>query len=143
MNNNGQMTDVAAQFGAERLPVRDGLYRVGSPPRTVLWREELEIGEPFELDGSEMDTVIDIFCEAALPDGYLVCGEGSWGSEGFFARLATDRSLIWVVYLEHGNPFISIDVMGRTATITNNLDRTVTIDLDNPNFTSLPRGSES
>jgi hypothetical protein len=70
--------------------------------------------------------------ETALPDGLLCAGEGSHGSEGFFARLDAARGLVWVCYLSESNPFAEVAVEGGSATVTSTSGLGVTVDLDAP-----------
>ena len=72
---------------------------------------------------------------APLPDGgSLTCGEGALGSFGFFARRDARGDVVWAVMLTVSNPFVRIDVDGTTATFTNNLGRSLSIDLTDPFF---------
>jgi hypothetical protein len=73
---------------------------------------------------------------AELPDGsgYACCGDGSHGSEGFFARLDRGRNLVWVEALGDSNPFERATVEGSMATFTNNLGNSITVDLADPDF---------
>ncbi|BCJ68331.1 hypothetical protein [Polymorphospora rubra] len=82
---------------------------------------------------------IDETARLALPDGSgsLICGAGAHGSEGFFARVCGQEELVWVVFLLHGNPFERIGVSGSTATFSNNLDRSVDVDLRQPLFRTI------
>jgi hypothetical protein len=54
--------------------------------------------------------------------------------EAFFARLDPQGVPIWVAFMTHSNPFQQVHVDGTVATFTNNLDRSVVIDLDQPDF---------
>ena len=99
----------------------------------------LEFGEEFDLAAlldadPEWVTSIDVTRETALPArrGYLCCGEGSHGSEGFFARLDENRELLWVVYLEQSNPFDSISTDGTNGTFGSTSGLSVTVNLDTP-----------
>lgn len=70
----------------------------------------------------------------ATQQGSVCCGEGPMGSDGFFARLDPDGMPVWVVFMTNSNPFLHVRVDGAVATFTNNLDRSVAIDLDLPDF---------
>ena len=67
--------------------------------------------------------------EVPIPDGLLCAGEGSHGSEGFFARLDADWNLVWVAHFQESNPFDEITVHGDQATFTSTSGGTVTVDL--------------
>ncbi|MEU5837297.1 hypothetical protein ABZ820_27005 [Streptomyces diacarni] len=128
-----------------RLPIRDAMYvrtaegidafevvtSPGEPGKLVL-------SEPFELESllaespdwtSEVDGQQQLALEAG---GVLWAGEGSHGSEGFFARLTAERSLLWAVFLEDSNPFTEIHLKGRVATFTSTADVVVTLNVDDP-----------
>ncbi|MFD3455852.1 hypothetical protein ACFWVC_27200 [Streptomyces sp. NPDC058691] len=132
---------------AGEVPARDGLYRADGTafdahidgPRLSAFR----IGEPFDLAallaGSPgLVTSADPHPRgtAELPDGtgYVCCGDGSLGSEGFFARLDSDGDLMWVVVLGQSNPFVLAQAEGPHATFTNNLGHALTVDLTAPVF---------
>jgi hypothetical protein len=131
---------------AGTAPARDGLYRVDGLATAVdVDGPELswfDLGPPLDLDDvlADPDHVmkIDIFAEAELPDGSVVCGDGAHGSEGFFARLDADGALVWIVPLGDSNPFMKVKIDGATATFTNNLDNSITVDLDSPQFALSP-----
>jgi hypothetical protein len=102
-----------------------------------------DVGGPFDLEGflaedSEWLTSADPHPRgfAELPDGagYVCCGDGAHGSEGFFARLDKDKNLVWLVSLLDSNPFEKAEVHGTLATFTNNLGNSVVIDLTDPHF---------
>ena len=54
-------------------------------------------------------------------EGYLCCGEGAHGSEGFFARLDPNERLVWVAYFEESNPFVNIKITDDHVTFETNL----------------------
>ena len=90
---------------AENLPIQDGLYRADGAVYGVQLDASIEGGlkilAPFSLEEflschPDMVTSIDTTLEIPLPHslGYVCCGEGSYGSEGFFGRLDQHRKLI-------------------------------------------------
>ncbi|WP_139273992.1 hypothetical protein [Saccharopolyspora flava] len=64
----------------------------------------------------EETTSFDITRKVPIDAGFLCCGDGSFGSEGFCGQLDGDGELKWVVYLEECNPFVEIAVEGEFAT---------------------------
>ncbi|MFH8488715.1 hypothetical protein [Streptomyces longisporoflavus] len=134
---------ISALWDSEQLPIRDGLYlasgvsyavRGGSTPS-----EGLEILDEFDLEAVMREdpdwvTSFDITREVELPGpgGYLCCGEGSYGSEGFFARIDQDRRLVWVVYLEESNPFTGVEVEGSRAVFTSSSGVRISVDVNRP-----------
>ncbi|WP_446215808.1 hypothetical protein [Micromonospora sp. IBHARD004] len=121
-------------------PGVSGLYRVDGSAHIV--RSDgpdlsfIRIGGAFDLDDllsadPEEVAQIDESARVKLPDGsgFLCCGEGAHGSEGFFARLDPQENLIWMVFLRNGNPIIRIGIGGSRATFSNNLGRSISIDL--------------
>lgn len=128
---------------ADNLPVRDGLYRADGAAYHVQVDTSVEgnlkVLAPFSLEAftshyPDMITVIDTTLEKALPDGsgYLCCGEGSYGSEGFFGRIDQCRDLVWVVYLENSNPFISARIDGSSVAFTSSAGVTIKVNLGSP-----------
>ncbi|SCG37568.1 hypothetical protein [Micromonospora zamorensis] len=136
---------IARLWLADNLPIRDGLYRADGLTRAVRAGPStpggLALLEPFDLEAwllanPEWHTTIITTIELPLPDGsgYLCCGEGSYGSEGFFARLDQLNMLVWVVYLEDSNPFVDAAIHGPHATVRSSSRLSVTVDLTSPEF---------
>jgi hypothetical protein len=130
---------------AETLPIRSALYRADGTSIAVRFQPSVPGGlsllEPFSLEAAmrvdpDYVTQIDTTVQQELSGdaGYLVCGYGSYGSEGFFGRLDSDKRLIWVVYLENCNPFISVSVESTFATFKSSSGVTITVDLETPEF---------
>lgn len=97
----------------------------------------ISILEPFDLDErlsiapdwvSEVDGL-----ELALEDGgFLWHGDGSNGSEGFIARVNSDRSLMWVIFFTASNPFTRAELAGNYATLRSTSGVVITVDIDDP-----------
>jgi hypothetical protein len=66
--------------------------------------------------------------------GYVCCGEGAHGSEGYFARIDQSDNLVWVVFMRNSNPFERIEFSGSKVKIINNLGNFVLLDLADPVF---------
>lgn len=127
-------------------PAIDGLYRVGAPPRSVEYDNAalswFEVGPPLDFDPGELEELdsddefeLDGVPRAATPDGGAVWGgEGSHGSEGFFAREDAAGNVVWAVVMAESNPFVTVSVDGQVATFVNNLGNAVTVRLDDPHF---------
>ena len=105
--------------------------------------DALKILAPFSLEKflarhPDMVTSIDVTLEKLLPPGvgYLCCGEGSYGSEGFFGQLDQHRNLVWVVYLEASNPFVGVSMSNTSATFMSSAGASITVDLRAPEFNS-------
>jgi hypothetical protein len=127
------------------LPIKSGLYRADGTARAarVDSRQSgsLELLESFSLEAvlardPEYISHIDVTLERELCDGSgcLVCGEGSYGSEGFFGRLDEDGCLVWVVYLEDSNPFTNVMVESTLAVFTSTSGLAVRVDLGSHPF---------
>ncbi|MFC4030753.1 hypothetical protein ACFO3J_04640 [Streptomyces polygonati] len=139
------MSRISELWFAGEAPGRDGLYRADGSARVVeidgaklSW---FDLGIPLDLNALLAEvpdevTEIDVSAEAELPDcsGYVCCGDGAHGSEGFFARLDRDRNLVWLVSLRDSNPFMKVAVDGSLATFTNNLGNSVVVDLAEADF---------
>ncbi|SEE21879.1 hypothetical protein [Streptomyces sp. TLI_105] len=141
------MSRIAELWAAGDVPEWDGLYRADGSAREVeidsaalSW---FDLGAPLDLeellrgDPEGMTTYgIHPDCFAELPDGSgFVCGgDGAHGSEGFFARLDTDRNLVWVVSMGDSNPFEKVEVHGTAARFFNSLGNSIEIDLTDHDF---------
>ncbi|GAA2411048.1 hypothetical protein GCM10010420_44880 [Streptomyces glaucosporus] len=122
-----------------RLPVRDGAYDATGRAWDVVVDPAapggLLIADEFSLDAfldarPDWVTAVDPTVEEQVGrgGGFLCCGEGSYGSEGFIARLDPRRKLLWAVYLEDSDPFVSIDLRNDTARFRSSSGVTVTVD---------------
>lgn len=99
------------------LPVKDAIYfsngdsfhlRIQLYPTPVLHKGDSFSLISFYKENENEITNIDILKEVKLSNGFYCCvGDGSYGSEGFVACLDEKRNLLWVVYSEISNPFIS------------------------------------
>ncbi|MFD8724070.1 hypothetical protein ACFV2H_40475 [Streptomyces sp. NPDC059629] len=140
-------TTIVELWRSGRAPAWDGLYRAdGSARSAQVDGDELswfELGEPLDLDAllaASPDHVTEVGVPpdrvTALRDGsgYVGCGEGALGADGFFARFDEDHDVVWLVFLSDSNPFERVSVDGSLATFTNNLGNTLTVDLDDPDF---------
>jgi hypothetical protein len=123
-----------------RLPIEDAVFYADGRSVAVevseaglVAVEEFDLAEVLAEDPEWLATV-DVTGEHELPDGagFLVRGEGAYGSEGFFGRLDGRRELVWVCYLSEGNPFVDIAVDDGTATFTSTSGVSVTVDIDRP-----------
>jgi hypothetical protein len=113
-------TTLTQLWEREELLICDALYLIDGRAFAIELDEQapggLKVDDPFDLDAllranPEWVTSFDISKKVELGNGgYVCCGEGSWGSEGIFARLSPDGKPVWVVYLERSNPFIEIVV---------------------------------
>lgn len=130
---------IVALWQEGQLPIEDGVffaddrtYAVEVEDGRLVAVEELDLAEVLAEDPTWV-TTIDITGEVELPAGGFLCvGEGSHGSEGFFARLDEEHQLVWVCYLSESNPFKTVTYETSTATVTSTSGVTVTVDLDNP-----------
>jgi hypothetical protein len=133
-------TSIVDLWAAGCLPIKSALYRADGAARSV----RVDRGQPGRLKLLEVFSVeaflaadpecvshIDVTVERVLPDnsGYLFCGEGSYGSEGFFGRLDSGKRLVWVVYLENDNPFVGVFVESTFAIFTSTSGLAVGVDL--------------
>lgn len=123
------MSDITTLWSSARLPIEDGLYFADE--RGLRLVESFDLGELLAED-PEWLTSIDITREFCVPGGYACAGEGSHGSEGFFARLDENHSLIWVCYLAESNPFDELTVEASTLTATSTSGLSITLSLDDP-----------
>lgn len=134
------ITSIERLWLAGSLPIQDGLYRADGSAYGVQVDSSVEGGlkilGPFGLEGflsrhPDMVTSIDITLEKPLPHwmGYLCCGEGSYGSEGFFGQLDEQKNLVWVVYLENSSPFVDVSVSNDTATFTSSAGTLIAVNL--------------
>jgi hypothetical protein len=142
-------TSIVDLWRAGKLPIRAGLYRADGAAIVARYDPNspggLSLLDQFSLEAvmradPDYVTHIDITVkhELACGGGCLVAGEGSYGSEGFFARIDAANMLIWVVYLEDSNPFVNVTVESTFATFTSSSGLVITIDLEASEFHPNP-----
>jgi hypothetical protein len=137
------MTDFGALVRSGSVPNVEGFFRADGTVRRVDYDGPrlswFKLGTPFVPQWEDdPDGLVDVDWAdrtvLASGLGSVCCGEGPMGADGFFARLDPDRVPIWVVFMTNSNPFLHVHVEGMVATFTNNLDRSVVIDLRLPDF---------
>jgi hypothetical protein len=136
------MTLISKLWEEKTLPIKDALYYGDGRSFFIKLKNEnptkIEIIEEFDLEdfyGKDRDwvTSIDITKEFNLTDGsYFCCGDGSNGSEGFFALLSAERKILWLIYLEFSNPFYDFYVEEHTAVVKSTSGLAIKINLKNP-----------
>ncbi len=132
------MAEIVRLWREEQLPVKDGVYFADGRSYAVeVVNGGLSVVEQFDLvevlaEDPGWVSSIDINRKVAAPGGFACAGEGSHGSEGFFARLDAEEQLVWVCYLSGCNPFDKLVVEGGRLKATSTLGLTVTVDLNAP-----------
>jgi hypothetical protein len=132
------MNEIQELWRDGRLPIEDGVffadgrsYAVDVAGSALQVVEEVNLTEILAEDPDWL-TSIDITRETPAPGGFVCAGEGSHGSEGFFARLDGDKNLIWVCYLSESNPFDKLTITDRRLTAVSTSGVAITVDLDAP-----------
>jgi len=141
------MNPIISLWENETLPIKDGLYFADGRSYEAIINSTTaagyEIANPINLDlfieeDSECISSFDTTKIVQLPgkNGFLCCGEGSFGSEGFFAHLASNKSLLWVFYFEYSNPFVEIQLAeeGEANFLTSN-GTSLKVKIANPELT--------
>ncbi|MGW6407269.1 hypothetical protein ACWF95_08875 [Streptomyces vinaceus] len=136
------MTAIERLWEDFQLPIRDALHCADGRSCDVELDSDVPNGlrvlAPFELDEmlesdpswvSSVDGLIEVDLASK---GLLWGGEGSYGSEGFIARLAPDRALVWAIFFTESNPFDRIQLSGNAATFRSTSGFDVTVDIDDP-----------
>lgn len=136
------MNLISKLWEEKTLPIKDALYYGDGRSFFIKLKNEnptkIEIIEEFDLKdfyGKDQDwvTSIDITKEFNLNDGsYFCCGDGSNGSEGFFALLSAERKILWLIYLEFSNPFYDLYFEEHTAVVKSTSGLEIKINLKNP-----------
>ncbi|MEU9010963.1 hypothetical protein AB0D12_14510 [Streptomyces sp. NPDC048479] len=136
------MTAIERLWEDFELPIRDALhfadghsYDVALDPDapsgfTVL--APFDLDEMLESDPSWKSSVDGLAAVDLGRKGLLWGGEGSYGSEGFIARLTVDRALIWAIFFVESNPFDRIQLSNNVATFSSTSGVEITVDIDDP-----------
>ncbi|MFD5390030.1 hypothetical protein ACFWMG_34945 [Streptomyces sp. NPDC127074] len=136
------MTTITELWEELQLPIRDALHFTDGQSFDVSLTSEsssgLTVQTPFDLntmlaEDPSWTSSVDGLVEADLGKrGLLWGGEGSYGSEGFIARLTTERSLVWAIFFMDSNPFDQIQLTNNVATFTSTSTVEITVDIDDP-----------
>lgn len=144
-----QLNSIVKLWNEHSLPIKDGIYWAdgGSIAMDIIAYPfpSVEKKETFSLDAFLQEhhdeiTSIDIFKKIPLPteNKYVWIGEGSYGSEGFIALIDENDCLIWVMYAEESNPFVSIEECASGSILAiSSLGLKLIIDIDNPQNVKL------
>ncbi|MFE9842415.1 hypothetical protein [Streptomyces goshikiensis] len=136
------MTTIESLWEDFELPIRDALHyanghsydvavdAAASSGFTVLTPFDLD--EMLEGDPSWVSSVDGLAAVDLGEKGLLWGGEGSYGSEGFIARLTADRALIWAMFFTESNPFDRIRLSGNVATFSSTSGLEIELDIDDP-----------
>jgi hypothetical protein len=132
------MTEIVTLWQEGHLPIEDGVYFADGRSYAVdVVEGRLSVVEPVDLaellaEDPEWVTSIDITRKVPVSDGFVCGGEGSHGSEGFFARLDPAERLVWVCYLAESNPVDELTVADGTLTVVSTSGVRITVDLVAP-----------
>lgn len=136
------MTAITELWKEFQLPIRDALHFADGQSFDVSLTPEsssgLTVQAPFDLntmlaEDPSWTSSVDGLVEADLGKrGLLWGGEGSYGSEGFIARLTTERSLVWAIFFMDSNPFDQIQLTNNVATFISTSTVEITVDIDDP-----------
>ncbi|MFD8496389.1 hypothetical protein [Amycolatopsis sp. NPDC059657] len=130
---------IVALWCQGKLPIEDAIHYAGGVSRELDVHPQapggFELGDEFDLaemlaEDPDWVSDVDITNETAIHGGFLVRGEGSHGSEGFFGRLDAGRELVWIVFLAESNPFVETTVNGDLATFTSSSGVSITVHID-------------
>lgn len=124
------------------LPIRDSLHFAdghsydvaldSAAPSGLRVLAPFDLDETLESDPSWVSEVDGLVAVDLGRKGLLWGGEGSYGSEGFIARLTVDRALIWAIFFMESNPFDRIQLSDNVATFSSTSGVEIAVDIDDP-----------
>ncbi|MFI1649323.1 hypothetical protein ACH4XT_20620 [Streptomyces avidinii] len=136
------MTTIERLWEDFQLPIRDALHFSdgnscdvdldSDAPSGLRVLASFDLDEMLESDPSWVSSVDGLVAVDLGAKGLLWGGEGSYGSEGFIARLTVDRALIWAIFFMESNPFDRIQLSGNVATVGSTSGFEITVDIDDP-----------
>ncbi|MFF0479525.1 hypothetical protein [Streptomyces sp. NPDC004284] len=136
------MTTIERLWEGFELPIKDALHYADGHSYDVALDSAVPSGfsvlSPFELDEvlegdpSWVSSVDGLAAVDLGERGLLWGGEGSYGSEGFIARLTVDRALIWAMFFTESNPFDRIQLSGNVANFISTSGFEIAVDIDDP-----------
>ncbi|MGW0558029.1 hypothetical protein ACWDZ6_28275 [Streptomyces sp. NPDC002926] len=136
------MTAIERLWEDFELPIRDALHSADGHSYDVALDPDAPSGfavlapfgldEMLESDPSWTSSVDGLAVVDLGRKGLLWGGEGSYGSEGFIARLTADRALIWAIFFMESNPFDRIQLSNNVATFSSTSGVEITVDIEDP-----------
>lgn len=130
------------------LPIKDALHYAdgrsydvaldSAAPSGFTVLSPFDLDEMLEGDPSWVSSVDGLAAVDLGEKGLLWGGEGSYGSEGFIARLTADRALIWAMFFTESNPFDRIQLSGNVATFSSTSGFEIAVDIDDPRTPAPP-----
>jgi hypothetical protein len=136
------VTAIERLWGGFELPVKDALHHADGRSHDVVLDPGAPSGftvlAPFDLeellagDPSWVSSVDGLVAADLGEKGLLWGGEGSYGSEGFIARLTAGRALMWAMFFVESDPFDRIRLSGSTAAFTSTSGCEIAVHLDDP-----------
>jgi hypothetical protein len=146
------MNQVLALWEERLVVAHQGVYFRDGSARTLVVEDPatgggVRLGAPIDVDAvlaadEDFTTSVDaVLTEARLPGSGRVLqgGECDHGSEGYFALLDPDRSLLWIAFFENSNPFTAIDIHENLATVRSSNGKEVTVRIDTTDFAPTAR----
>lgn len=134
--------DILTLWTNGQLPIKDAIYfsdgtvfnlSIISYPSPKIIRHSPFILHINNINMEYITSIGETFRLNLFEKGVLVLGEGSYGSEGFFAHLNSKDDLLWVLYSEKCNPFISaVDSGTGRVIIESSAEYLVSIDVEKP-----------
>ncbi len=125
-----------------RLPIRNALhfrsgesYDVAIDPGSPGGLRVLDSFDLGDYVASHPDWIseVDGMASVEMDDGDLLwAGDGAYGSEGFVARLRSDRTVVWAIFCTDSNPFTEIQTSGPHATFLSTSGVRITLHVDDP-----------
>lgn len=98
----------------------------------------MRIDEDFDLEevlAEDPDWVSRVDGQRVVPledEGVLWGGDGPHGSNGFCARLNSDLTLVWAIFLQESNPLRDISLSGSIAVFRSTSGVSITVDIGDP-----------
>ncbi|TLF81173.1 hypothetical protein [Nocardia cyriacigeorgica] len=138
------MTNAVQRLWRQReVPIAEGVYTAEGRAWKV-WLDPaadcgFTVGEPIDVDALLADspgntTSTDAtFQTVEIPgEGYLCCGEGDLGAEGYVAKVDREGDLVWVVHFDDSNPFIALELDGDRAHCLSSSGVRITVGVQGP-----------
>ncbi|MFE2942015.1 hypothetical protein ACFXKG_23630 [Streptomyces sp. NPDC059255] len=136
------MTMIESLWEDFELPIKNALHYADghsydvaldrAAPRGFVVLVPFDLREVLESDPSWVSSVDGLAAVDLGEKGLLWGGEGSYGSEGFIARLTVDRALMWAMFFMESNPFDRIQLSGKVATFSSTSGFEIAVDIDDP-----------
>jgi hypothetical protein len=123
-NINNIFEEIIKLYYKNKLPIMNGIITKDEFIKINITENKVVLNKnDFDknISLSEKDcSDINIFREIKYKNYTLLCGEGSYGGDGFIIIMNKDNKIIWVMFHDNINPIENIEIDNNKIIVINN-----------------------